>query len=72
MCTLACLDQPWRNGKIVMLEPRRLAVRAAARRMAQLLGEPVGKRVGYRVRMDSRVSKDTIIEVVTEGGCLRE
>ncbi len=64
---LACLDQPWRKGKIIMLEPRRLAARAAARRMAELLGEPVGKRVGYRVRMDSRISKDTIIEVVTEG-----
>ena len=55
------------NGKIIMLEPRRLAARAAARRMAQLLGEPVGKRVGYRVRMESRVSKETVIEVVTEG-----
>nr|WP_321446280.1 ATP-dependent helicase HrpB [uncultured Cohaesibacter sp.] len=64
---LACLDQPWRTGKIIMLEPRRLAARAAARRMAELLDEPVGKRVGYRVRMDSRISKDTIIEVVTEG-----
>ncbi|WP_114007650.1 ATP-dependent helicase HrpB [Cohaesibacter intestini] len=64
---LACLDQPWREGKIIMLEPRRLSARAAARRMAELLGEPVGKRVGYRVRMESRISKDTIIEVVTEG-----
>ena len=71
---LALLDQPWLgamasegNGKIIMLEPRRLAARAAARRMAQLLGEPVGKRVGYRVRMESRISKETIIEVVTEG-----
>ncbi|WP_321448724.1 ATP-dependent helicase HrpB [uncultured Cohaesibacter sp.] len=71
---LALLDQPWLaamtsegNGKIIMLEPRRLAARAAARRMAQLLGEPVGKRVGYRVRMESRISKETVIEVVTEG-----
>lgn len=64
---LACLDQPWRTGRIIMLEPRRLAARAAARRMAQLLGEPVGKRVGYRVRMESRISRETIIEVVTEG-----
>ncbi|WP_319411526.1 ATP-dependent helicase HrpB [uncultured Cohaesibacter sp.] len=71
---LALLDQPWLaamvaegNGRIIMLEPRRLAARAAARRMAQLLGEPVGKRVGYRVRMESRVSRETVIEVVTEG-----
>ena len=64
---LACLDQPWREGKIIMLEPRRLAARAAARRMAHLLGEPVGKRVGYRVRMESRISRETVIEVVTEG-----
>ena len=64
---LALMHQPWRTGRIIMLEPRRLAARAAARRMAYLLGEPVGKRVGYRVRMESRVSKDTLIEVVTEG-----
>ena len=64
---LALLDQPWREGRIIMLEPRRLAVRAAAHRMADLLGEPVGKRVGYRIRMDTRISKDTLIEVVTEG-----
>jgi ATP-dependent helicase HrpB len=55
------------DRKILMLEPRRLAARAVATRMAGLLGEPVGKRVGYRTRLDSRVSRDTRIEVVTEG-----
>lgn len=65
---LALLDAPWRgDGKIVMLEPRRLAARAAARRMAQTLNEDVGARVGYRVRLDAKVSKATRIEVVTEG-----
>ncbi|TNE34382.1 MAG: ATP-dependent helicase HrpB [Alphaproteobacteria bacterium] len=55
------------SKKIVMLEPRRLAARSAARRMAALLGEEVGETVGYRVRMDSKVSARTRIEVVTEG-----
>jgi ATP-dependent helicase HrpB len=65
---LRLLDQPWLDGrKIVMLEPRRLAARAAAERMARTLGEPVGQTVGYRVRMQSRVSARTRIEVVTEG-----
>lgn len=65
---LELLDQPWLAGRrIVMLEPRRLAARAAARRMAFLLREPVGETVGYRVRFDSRVSPRTRIEVVTEG-----
>jgi ATP-dependent helicase HrpB len=50
-----------------MLEPRRLAARAVAQRMAQTLGEGVGRTVGYRMRMDTRVSRDTRIEVVTEG-----
>lgn len=54
-------------GKILMLEPRRLAASAAATRMASLLGEPVGKTVGYRMQLESRVSKETRIEVVTEG-----
>lgn len=53
-------------GKIVMLEPRRIAARAAARRMAALLNEPVGKTVGYRTRFETAVSADTRIEVVTE------
>jgi ATP-dependent helicase HrpB len=55
------------DGVIVVLEPRRLAARAAATRMAEILGEPVGKTVGYRVRFDSKISRDTRIEVVTEG-----
>lgn len=65
---LALLDADWRrDGRIVMLEPRRLAARAAAHRMAGTLGEGVGDTVGYRVRLDSRVSARTRIEVVTEG-----
>lgn len=65
---LALLDCDWREGrKIYVLEPRRLAARAAATRMASLLGEKVGERVGYRVRFDTKVSERTIIEVVTEG-----
>ncbi|MDX1530479.1 MAG: ATP-dependent helicase HrpB, partial [Rhodothermales bacterium] len=65
---LALLDEPWLAGKkLVMLEPRRLATRAAARRMAATLGERVGETVGYRVRLDTRVSRRTRIEVVTEG-----
>ncbi len=65
---LALLDAPWRaDGRIIVLEPRRLAARAAARQMAKLLGEEVGETVGYRVRMESRVSAQTRIEVVTEG-----
>jgi ATP-dependent helicase HrpB len=55
------------GGKIVMLEPRRLAARAVATRMAQMLGETVGRTVGFRTRLESRVGKDTRIEVVTEG-----
>lgn len=65
---LALLDEPWMRGsRIVMLEPRRLAARAAAHRMASTLGEQVGATVGYRVRLDTRVGPRTRIEVVTEG-----
>ncbi|MDO8377888.1 ATP-dependent helicase HrpB [Phenylobacterium sp.] len=65
---LRLLDAPWlAGGKIIMLEPRRLAARAAAERMAKTLGQRVGDTVGYRVRMQSRVSARTRIEVVTEG-----
>lgn len=65
---LRLLDTPWREGgKIIILEPRRLAARAAARRMAQTLDEPVGKTVGYRIQLDNKTGPDTIIEVVTEG-----
>jgi ATP-dependent helicase HrpB len=55
------------TGRIVMLEPRRLAARAAAERLAEQLGDTVGGIVGYRMRGDTKVSKDTRIEVVTEG-----
>lgn len=65
---LALLDAPWLQGQtIVMLEPRRLAARAAAERMASELGERVGETVGYRIRLDSKVGPSTRIEVVTEG-----
>ncbi|OHV25458.1 ATP-dependent helicase HrpB [Rhizobium sp. RMa-01] len=65
---LYLLDQAWRgDGKIILLEPRRLAARAAASRMASLLGEQVGGTVGYRMRLDNRISAATRIEVVTEG-----
>jgi ATP-dependent helicase HrpB len=64
----ALLDEPWLAGKnILMLEPRRLAARAAAARMATLRGEEVGETVGYQIRFDSRTSKRTRIKVVTEG-----
>ena len=65
---LALLDENWLgNRKILVLEPRRIATRAAAARMAQLLGEALGETVGSRVRLDSCVSERTRIEVVTEG-----
>ena len=65
---LALLDEPWAQGKkIILLEPRRLAARAAAERMATTLGEAVGETVGLRMRLMSRVSAKTRIEVVTEG-----
>lgn len=65
---LALLDQPWLGEqKILMLEPRRLAARAAAERLASELGEQVGETVGYRIRLDSKVGPLTRIEVVTEG-----
>jgi ATP-dependent helicase HrpB len=65
---IALLDEPWlRGGKLIMLEPRRLATRAVATRMATTLGESPGETVGYRMRMETRVSRRTRIEVVTEG-----
>jgi ATP-dependent RNA helicase HrpB len=65
---LVLANEPWaENRKIVVLEPRRLAARAAAYRMAATLGEPVGSTVGYRVRFDAKVSRATRIELVTEG-----
>lgn len=66
---LRLLEEPWLDARqrIVMLEPRRLATRAAAHRMASLLGQSVGDLVGYRTRDDRRVGRDTRLEVVTEG-----
>ncbi len=65
---LVFLDEPWaKDKKILLLEPRRLAARAAASRMAATLGEQVGDTVGLRVRFGSKISKRTRIEVITEG-----
>ncbi|MDQ2082055.1 ATP-dependent helicase HrpB [Xanthobacteraceae bacterium Astr-EGSB] len=69
---LVLMDEPWARagkspGKILVLEPRRLAARTAAERMASTLGEKVGGMVGYRVRFGSKVSRSTRVEVVTEG-----
>ena len=65
---LALLEESWAHGKrLIVLEPRRLAARAIAARMAHTLGESVGDTVGYRMRLDTRVSRRTRIEVVTEG-----
>ncbi|MCU7651134.1 ATP-dependent helicase HrpB [Pseudomonas piscis] len=65
---LALLGQDWLAGQtILMLEPRRLAARAAAERLASELGEKVGETVGYRIRLESKVGPRTRIEVVTEG-----
>ncbi|HEX8545200.1 MAG TPA: ATP-dependent helicase HrpB [Pseudomonas sp.] len=65
---LALLEETWLAGQtILMLEPRRLAARAAAERLASELGEKVGETVGYRIRLESRVGPSTRIEVVTEG-----
>src|SRR3546814_9104575 len=61
------LGRPWRDGKIIVLAPRRLAARAAAECMAELAGEAVGRTIGYRTRLDSKTSAATRIEVVTEG-----
>lgn len=70
---LALLDAPWLQGRrIIMLEPRRLAARAAAARMAATLGEKPGETIGYRVRLDSRIGPRTRIEVVTEGVLIRQ
>jgi ATP-dependent helicase HrpB len=72
MVPLALLDAPWRgDNRILMLEPRRLATRAAATRMAFLLNQPVGKTIGYRTRLDGAGSAETRVEVITEGLLLR-
>jgi ATP-dependent helicase HrpB len=65
---LELINEPWLGDKkMIMLEPRRLAARSVATRMANMLNEEAGKTVGYRVRFENCVSKDTRIEVVTEG-----
>ncbi|WP_428484837.1 ATP-dependent helicase HrpB [Rhodopila sp.] len=69
---LALLDAPWRgDNRILMLEPRRLATRAAATRMASLMKQTVGQTVGYRTRLDGAASAETRVEVITEGLLLR-
>lgn len=69
---LALLATSWRQkGKILVLEPRRLAAKAAAQRMSGILAEEVGKKVGYRIKLESRVSSETEIEVLTEGVLIR-
>ncbi|WIA58512.1 ATP-dependent helicase HrpB [Sphingobium sp. WTD-1] len=63
----ALLDQPWCDGQVLLLSPRRLAARAAAERIAEMLGEQPGGTVGYATRMDSKVSAKTRLLVLTEG-----
>jgi ATP-dependent helicase HrpB len=67
MVASALLGEPWCDGQILLLSPRRLAARAAAERIAELVGEPVGQSIGYATRMDSRQSDATRILVLTEG-----
>ncbi len=69
---LALLEQPWLTGKILLIQPRRLAVYGAARRMAFTLQEKPGATVGYRTRYDQKTSAQTRIDVVTEGIFLRQ
>ena len=64
---LALLDAPWRTGRVLVIEPRRLAARAAATRLAALLGERVGERIGLRMRGDTRAGPRTRVEIVTDG-----
>ncbi len=65
---LALLDEGWLSGKkILMLEPRRIATKSAAHRMASLINELPGQTVGYRMRLDTKVSNQTRVEVITEG-----
>ena len=63
----ALLDEPWCGGEVLLLQPRRLAARAAAERIAELRGEPVGRAIGYRTRLDSRTSAATRLTVMTAG-----
>ncbi len=70
---ISLLDEPWLKDKIIiMLEPRRVAVRMVATQMAKLLGEELGQRVGYQIKMDSIYSKETKILVVTEAILVRK
>ena len=65
---LALMDEPWlKHRKILILEPRRIATRSAAYRMASLLNESPGQTIGYRMRLDTKVTKQTKVEVITEG-----
>ena len=64
---LVLIEQPWCTGKVIVVEPRRVAARAAASRLAALLGERVGDTVGWRMRGDTKVGRATRIEVVTDG-----
>jgi ATP-dependent helicase HrpB len=65
---IVLLQNPWLDGqRILMLEPRRIAARAVANRMSQLLGESVGRTIGFRTRLETKVTRETRIEVVTEG-----
>jgi ATP-dependent helicase HrpB len=69
---LALLEEPWaREGRLLVLEPRRVAARAAARRMAETLGEPLGRTIGLATRLDRVVSAATRVEVITEGLLVR-
>lgn len=69
---LALLDSPWlQKNKIIILEPRRIAARMAAKRMSELAGDVCGGLVGYRIRFDTKISAQTQIEVITEGIFLR-
>lgn len=67
MLPLTMLETLTEGGKIIVLEPRRIAARQIAGRMAELIGEDVGETIGYRIRFDKKVSRRTRIEVVTEG-----
>lgn len=64
---LALMEQEYIEGKILLLEPRRVAARSAAQFIAQSLGESVGQSVGYAMRMERKVSRETKVEVITEG-----
>jgi len=65
---ISLLEEDWLDGKkIIMLEPRRLAAKTVAMRMADMIGEKAGETIGYRIRFEQKISKQTRLEVVTEG-----